>query len=239
MSAVIVAIHQPNFMPWLGYFHKLATADVFVLLDGVDFPKNSWLNRVRVDVNGSARWLTCPVSRASVHRPIVDAVIPDAARDWADKACATLTHAYRRAAHFDAEWPWIEPLLRANTASIAELNQQAISTIAQRLGLDTRLVRQSRLADPAIAARRGSARLAAICTTVGGTAYLAGDGAGDYEDPAVYEKSGLGFRTVGFEHPVYDQGRAGAPFLAGLSIVDAILHLGAEGAAHLLRPHPA
>ena len=69
MSAVpgerIVAIHQPNFFPWLGYFDKIARANVFVILDSVQFPKKqgNWMNRVRVLVHGKPHWLTVPVDR--------------------------------------------------------------------------------------------------------------------------------------------------------------------------------
>ncbi len=62
---VVVAIHQPNFLPWLGYFDKVAKSDVFVFLDSVQAPKTggSWLNRVRLAMNGEARWVTAPIDR--------------------------------------------------------------------------------------------------------------------------------------------------------------------------------
>ena len=62
----LVAIHQPNFLPWLGYFDKLARADVFILLDTVQFPKKagSWMNRARLLVGGEPSWITVPVVRS-------------------------------------------------------------------------------------------------------------------------------------------------------------------------------
>jgi hypothetical protein len=62
----VVAIHQPNFLPWLGFFDKLARADVFVLLNSVQFPRTSkgtWINRVKLLVGGEARWATVPIVR--------------------------------------------------------------------------------------------------------------------------------------------------------------------------------
>jgi len=62
----VVAIHQPNFLPWLGYFDKLARADTFVLLDSVQFPKRNgtWMNRVKLLVGGEPGWITVPIVRA-------------------------------------------------------------------------------------------------------------------------------------------------------------------------------
>ena len=64
---ILVAIHQPNFFPWLGYFDKIRRADFFILLDDVQYPKTgagSWSNRVKVMINGEGRWLTAPVDRS-------------------------------------------------------------------------------------------------------------------------------------------------------------------------------
>ena len=83
----LVAIHQPNFLPWLGYFDKLARADVFVLLDDAQFPKKggTWVNRARLLVSGRPDWVTVPVDR-SYHgtRTIIEMQIDDA-RPWRRK----------------------------------------------------------------------------------------------------------------------------------------------------------
>src|SRR3546814_3690829 len=76
---MIVAIHQPNYLPWLGYFHKIARADVFVFLDDVQFSKNGYTNRVRILGDGAARWLTIP---AAVHLGDPIGAVRPARPDW-------------------------------------------------------------------------------------------------------------------------------------------------------------
>ena len=105
------------------------------------------------------------------------------------------------------------------------------------LGLGATFVRQSDLREPEVFEARGSARLAAICRAVGADVYLAGDGADDYEDPAIYAERGVELRRLGFDHPKYAQGR-GSTFVPGLSILDALLHLGRADTARLLAPPP-
>ena len=93
----LVAIHQPNFLPWLGYFDKLARADVFVLLDDAQFPKKggTWVNRARLLVSGRPDWVTVPVDR-SYHgtRTIIEMQIDDA-RPWRRKLIGRSSRATR------------------------------------------------------------------------------------------------------------------------------------------------
>src|SRR4029078_5615477 len=79
----LVAIHQPNFFPWLGYFDKIRQSDIFIFLDAVDYRPpgegrmGSWVNRVRLAIDGEARWVTCPVRRLAMGTPILAAQIDD------------------------------------------------------------------------------------------------------------------------------------------------------------------
>lgn len=222
---MIVAIHQPNFFPWLGYFRKIARADTFVFLDGVAFSKGSWTNRVRMLVAGEARWVTCPIFH-ELGQPIHDVRIEDS-QPWRKKLCKTFDANYRKAPHFAAVMAWVEPMIHRPCGMLAEYNRANIRQIASQLGLQTRFAVQSELSAPAIAEATGSERLVAICRELGGRTYLAGDGADGYEDAAAYEAGDIRTVKMGFRLSSYPQVGTKV-FVGGLSILDAIFNLGLD-----------
>lgn len=207
---MLVACHQPNFLPWLGFFDKLAQSDRFVLLDDVQFPRTSrgtYTNRVQLMIGGKPAWLTAPVVREGVQR--IREVRIDDRQPWRRKALRTIEQEYARAPRFSETMPLVRELLEHDTDRIAELNEHAI----RRLAPDHahKLVRQSDLGDVGGAATE---LLINLVRAAGGDAYLSGDGADGYQEEPRYAAAGLGFRLQGFVHP-----DTGAP--PGLSIVDA------------------
>jgi hypothetical protein len=214
----LVAIHQPNFFPWLGYFDKIARADVFVFLDGVGFPRGSWVNRVRLNIQGEARWITCPVKRATLAGQIAGVEIDDT-KDWRTKLLKTLDANYRRAPNFDFAMRLVEPLVRNSESELAAFNINAITTIAGALGIVTRFLRQSDLNVSGAA----SEMLVSVVQAAGGTAYLMGGGASGYHDNAAFAEAGVGVQAQAFHALPY-----GPPehFLPGLSVIDYLMYDG-------------
>lgn len=224
----VVAIHQPNYLPWLGYFGKIAEADVLVFLDDVQFSKNSYINRTRVLGAGKARWLTVPVS---VHLGDPINRVRPARPDWPARHLDTLFNFYRGAPAFRAVWPRVEELYGAlPRADIAASNRFLIENIARELGLACRFRESSEVE---VGGALGDDRLVALTATVApGGCYLSGRGGADYQSPDKFAAAGLKFRYVDFTHPVYDQG--GQEFTPGLSVMDAVFRLGWAAAAELL-----
>ena len=228
----LVAIHQPNFFPWLGYFDKLARADVFVLLDHVQFQKKggNWANRVQLLTGGDrAGWVTAPVNR-SYHgtRPIRDVTIDDT-RPWREKLLKTIVANYARAAHFDEAFPVVEELIGHPSRRLAELNENAIRRLAGEIGLPARPIVLSSSLEPA---GSGTDLLIELVRAVDGDAYLSGGGAEGYLMPGKFAAAGVELRMQDFDHPIYQQGKG--EFVAGLSVIDPLLHLGPEGTRHLV-----
>jgi len=219
----LVAIHQPNFLPWLGFFDKIARADVFVLLDSVQFPKKggTWTNRVRILVNGEPTWLTVPIDRA-YHgtRTIREMRLRDDDGRWRETALKTLRSAYGRAPYFDAVAPELAPLLLDPTAELAVYNERAIRRLCELLGLRTPLVRSSELA----AEGSGTNLLVALVRASGGDAYLAGGGAASYQEDEKFAAAGIELRFQAYAPPAYAQGTD--QHVPGLSAVDALMRVG-------------
>jgi hypothetical protein len=217
----VVAIHQPNFFPWLGYFDKIRRADTFIFLDAVDYPRSgsggmgSWTNRVRLNIQGEARWVTCPLKRVDLGTPI-SAVMIDDGQPWRAKLLRTLEANYRRAPRYIATMALIEPLIRNSESNLAAFNIAAIKAIAAVLGLETQFVVQSSLA----AEGKATELLTSLVHAVGGGTYLAGGGASGYQEDDTFALRGLELIYQGFVPHAYGDPKR---FIAGLSVIDYLM----------------
>jgi hypothetical protein len=225
---MIVAIHQPNYAPWLGYFAKMARADVFVFLDDVQYSKNSYINRVQIDLSGKPRWLTVPVSYR-----FGDAInaVRAAEADWPASHLDTLRTAYADAAAFAELWPWLKALYdRLPLGDLAVVNAHLIAALADKLGIRCRLLKSS---DIPTGGAAGDDRLIAIVKAAGGMTYLSGKGGAGYQDPAKFAAAGIALTYSEFTPQPYEQGHQ--EFLPGLSVFDALFRLGAQRTASLVK----
>jgi hypothetical protein len=231
-SAGQVAIHQPNFFPWLGYFDKIARSDAFVCLDHVQLPKSgsgTWINRVKLLISGEGRWLTAPVRKGHGLQSILDAEFDDA--PWRRKAISTIQSSYRKAPHFAEAMEIIEPLVANPESRVAEYNFASTVAIAEALGIDTaKIVRSSALAVEGAS----NELLIALTRAAGGDTYLCGGGAGGYQQDEAFAAAGVTLTYQNFAHPTYPQHGGAGEFLPGLSVIDALMNLGVDGTRSLL-----
>ena len=224
----VVAIQQPNYMPWLGYFYKIAAADVFVFLDDVQFSKNSYINRAKILGNGESRWLSVAVS---VHLGDAICAVRPTREDWSDAHLDTLRTFYGNAEAFDAVWPRVQEIYRSALGkNIAAINRALVEDLAGEMGLACRFVASSEIET---GTATGDDRLVAIMSVLapGGT-YLSGKGGSNYQEPRKFANAGITLRYSDFRPPTYDQG--GSDFVPGLSVLDAVFRMGWRGAADLL-----
>jgi hypothetical protein len=229
---VIVSAHQPNFFPWLGFFDKLARADVLVLLDDVQFPRSGagvWTNRVGILVGGERRWLTVPVERAGRGYQQINEVRIDDAQPWRRKLLRTLEQNYAKAPAFDEAFTFVRSLFETEAQLLAKFNELALRAIARKLGLDEGRIR---LSSEVGADGQGTDLLIALTRALGGSTYLSGDGAGGYQEDDRFRAAGVELRFQKFQQSVYPQ--RSTEFVGGLSVLDALLHCGFEGTQALL-----
>jgi hypothetical protein len=233
-GVTLVAIHQPNFFPWLGFFDKLARADRFVVLDNVQYARSgsgNWGNRVKLLVAGEARWVTAPVDRSTSGLQAIRDMHFDSSGLWREKMLRTIDSNYRRAAHYAEARALLEPLILHPENKLADYNLNMIRRISEALGLDTgKILLASKLGG--IGA--GTDLLISLTKAAEGNAYLAGGGAGGYQEDALFQDAGLELRYQAFEHPVYPQHGSGDAFIPGLSVIDALMNVGVDGVRRLL-----
>lgn len=220
----IVAIHQPNFFPWLGYFDKIARSDVFIFLDHVQLQKTggTWSNRVKLLQGGEARWVTAPILR-KFHGVLAIRDMEFRLDDiWREKFIKSLIANYARTPHFRAVLNFLEPLILNPERNIARYNGTVIKSIAQHLGFTGDKFRWS---SDVRGEGQASEMLVSLTRIVGGDAYMCGGGATGYQEDAAFSAAGIGLIYQNFEHPVYPQIGA-KEFAPGLSIIDALMNIG-------------
>ena len=230
---MIVAVHQPHFLPWLGYLDRMRSADLFIILDHVQFERRNYQNRTRIRMNDEAQWLTVPVVQQSQKEIITDKRIDNVTdpRGWGAKQFQTLKHAYRQSPHFKDYAIELQALLEHRWDKLADLDQATLDFLRDALDIRTPLVTSSSLA-PASAK---SELILELCKAVGADTYLAGmGGSRAYLDREKFQGEGVTIAWQEFKHPEYPQCGA-APFIKGLSAVDMLFNCGAEQGRELMK----
>jgi hypothetical protein len=225
-----VAIHQPNYWPWLGYFHKMAICDIFVLLDDVQLSRGkSFTSRVKIKTSSGPAWLTVPVQGKSESLNITEARIVADAR-WRKKHWKTIDVNYCKAPYFSEIAPRIEALYAGDVQSLFELNRSSIEIAKDLLGIKTRLAVSSELN----VAGGGTEKLVETVASLNGNVYVTGEGAGSarYLEDSAFGARGITIQKQGFMHPVYSQ--LWGEFIPNLSILDLLFSAGPQSLAVLM-----
>ena len=227
---MIIAVHQPQYLPWLGYFHKIDQADHFVLLDNVQFKKNEWQNRNKIKTAQGWQWLTVPVMFK--HPQLINEVLINNKVNWQHKQKQAIISNYQKAAFYGIMKNFFEDTVSASWDNISQLNIETVKKLVSILGVETPLYVASELGefpqDP-------DERLIAITRHFGADTYLAGVGGRDYMDLEKYEKHDINVIFQEFKHPVYNQ--LFGEFLPFMSVIDLIFNHG-DGSLNILRGNP-
>lgn len=227
----ILSIHQPNYIPWLGYFYKIAKSDVFVYLDSVQYPRGqSFSARNQVKTPNGPTWLTVPVSIPDGQKGKASFLEVEFATDkWRKKHLRTLQMSYAKAPFYVEIGELIEPVI-TNETSFVELNIALIDRICDYLGIDTKKIRLSNLTDKY---GEKTQLIIDICKAIGADTYLSGTGGGkEYNDEELLNQHGIKLIYSDFKHPEYEQ--LWSDFESNLSIIDLLMNHGKDSRKILL-----
>lgn len=223
---MILTLHQPQYLPWLGYFDKVRSADLFVVLDKPQFEKNDWQNRNRIKGAQGPQWLTVPVLSKGRSRQSVGEVEINGREDWARKHWASLELNYRKAPYWGDYAPRLKPLYERPWTRLAELNLALFAALAEALEVRTPVQVESRIGSEG----QATERLIDLCRRTGADAYLAGAGGADYMDVELFRKAGIRLLTQRYRHPEYRQQHPKAGFVPYMSAVDLLFNEGPAAA---------
>ena len=217
----VVAIHQPQYLPWVPYLDKADQADVFVYLDNVRYDPRGVQNRNQIKTPQGAMWLTVPVAGGR-DQLIGDLVIAEAG--WQPKHVRSIALNYAKAPHVAQFGDGLRPILQRSWTRLAELNIAVTEWMFEMMGIRCKRFRASELS----VAGEKEDRIISICKAVGGTAYLSGAGAAAYQSEESFRANGLELRYQQYAAGEYSQCWPKAGFVPGLSALDLILNAGAD-----------
>jgi len=230
-----IAILQPVYLPWLGYFEQMAYADHFVFYDEVQNTRQDWRNRNRILTKDGPFWLTVPVRKTGLATPINQVGI-DNSKHWKKKHLRAIYYNYKDRAHFMPLYGAIEALLSNDWIKLCDLDVALIECLCEHLAIDTEISRASDvLKDPDLYERaaKGTAecrnysrnwRLIEICRHHGASHFYEGAKGADFIDTDLFRRHGIEVVFQEYCHPVYPQRHPG--FLSHLSVLDLIMNTG-------------
>lgn len=228
---MIVAIHQPQYLPWIGYFDKMLKSDTFCYLDNVQFKKNEWQNRNRIKTSQGWQWLTVPVEYRFPQK--INEVRVNNTTGWGKKHLQALISNYSKAPFFKEHFSFFEQAYARDWEFISELNIFLIEYIREKLGLGdkpTVLASHLKLSDDP------TGRLIDICKILSADTYLAGRDGAKYMDLERFKDSGIKVITQDFHHPSYPQ--LFGDFGPQLSVIDLLFNCGSQSRQKIIESNP-
>ena len=228
---MIAAIHQPQYLPWLGYFDKLDKADMFCYLDNVQYKKNDWQNRNKIKTANGWQWLTTPVYHRFPEN--INEVIINNTVSWQRKHLQALITNYKKAPFFNDYIDLLSAVYDKEWEQLSELNIELTERIRMALHIDSvKTISASSLKlseDP-------TDRLIDICTSLGCDTYLSGVDGAKYMDLSRFKDKRIKVVFQDFVHPLYPQ--VFGDFVSHLSILDLLFNCGPSSMTKIREVNP-
>jgi len=221
-TETIVSIHQPNFLPWLGYFDKIARSDIFIALDDVQLVRGkSYTCRAKILSQGNELWLSVPVLDKSEKILIKDSRL-DNKQNWKKKHLKTIYLSYKKSPYFEEIYEHIKGIYNFNSDLLVDYNLKFIKDTCSLLGLNKIFINSS---DITSIDAYGLQKIIELIKSVGGTKYISGTGAGSrrYIDEEVFNKEQIELIWQPELEYVYPQNNT-TQFVKNLSIIDVLFN---------------
>ena len=229
---MIITIHQPEHLPWLGLFNKIAKADLFVILDSVQYEKNYFQNRNRIMGTNGVQWISIPISNkghmdGSIATTLI-ATDPKNAK-WKEKYLQTIKMSYGKYPFFSDVFPVLEEAMKTETDLFCEINISIIKAFCRELDIDVNYIRSSELNVQGLK----SDLILDICKAAKADVYIAGPSGRDYLDMPSFKKEGITVVFNDYHHPSYPQKKS-EEFVSHLSALDLFMNVGFEEAKRII-----
>jgi hypothetical protein len=221
----IISIHQPNYIPWAGFFYKILKSDVFVLLDNVQFSRRSFTHRNRVKgSSGNIIWLTVPVLKKGKFYQKINEVRINRTEKWEKKHMGTLQMNYANSPFFHYYREDLQKIYSEKWERLVDLNLELLRYVMERLGIKRELCLSSELKVKG----EKTDLLVSIMKELEGEVYLSGSGARNYVEEKLFEEENI--KLVYYQYGSFVYPQLWGTFIPNLSILDLLFNCGKESA---------
>jgi len=211
---MIISIHQPAYLPWLGYFDKIIKSDIFIYLDTVQLEKNSYSYRNKIKTPQGSAWLTIPLKmKGHTNRAIKDVLI-DNSQQWKKKHLKNIFFNYKKATFFDELYPKIEELYKQDFDLFSDLAYEHLLFWLKELNIKTKIIKSS---DLNIDSKKSDLILD-LCQHHNADKYISGALGKDYLNENHFKEKNIKIEYQDYQHPAYQQ--LNGDFLSHMGIVD-------------------
>lgn len=199
---MIVSINQPAYLPWLGYFDRIIKSDIHVVLDHVQFEKNSMVNRNKIRTHQGNTMLTVPVlTKGKFQDLAINTLEIDMRQPWRKKHFKAIQQNYCKAPYFDRYAPFLDKLYKQDWNLLLPLIKELNEFVFNDLGINTKIVYSSEIG---IEGEKSDLVLN-ICTSLGTKTYISGPFGRDYLDQDAFDRAGIALQFHDYNHPEYTQ----------------------------------
>jgi hypothetical protein len=221
---MILSCHQPQYLPWLGYFDKVIRSDVFVFLDQVQYKEREFQNRNRIRTKDGWMWLTVPVMSKGLGRQKISEVRIDNTLPWARKHLASLQACYGQALFFKEHDSFFEDLYSRRWDRLIDLNIEVINYLLREFKIGTKIYNESAVGS----SQSSTGRIIELCQKLQADTYLSGQGGKDYLEEEKFSVAGIKLVYQEFNHPRYRQvySATAADFIPNLAALDLLFNEG-------------
>ncbi|MEA5567718.1 WbqC family protein [Anabaena sp. UHCC 0399] len=217
-------IHQPQYFPYLGFFHKLNQGDIFVAMDTVQFERRGLQHRNKIKTSQGSQWITVPVCHRAREEEFINTMEINSEFPWSRKHWNAIVTNYARAPYFAQYSSGLEKIFQQEWVNLCELNMAMMRWVMEILEINKPIVYMSALGVEG----NKSELLINICQAIGANAYLSGIGGRQYMDMAEFTTAGIDVFWQEFSYPTYTQMFPELDFAPNLSILDTLFCCGSD-----------
>ena len=219
---MVISAHQPNYLPYLGFFDKMNRSDIFIIHDDVQFNRRDFQNRNKIRIHDGWKWLTVPVLKCEIDAHINEILINNNQIKnkpmWSDMHLRDIHANYKNSPFFKSYKDDLDRIYKQNYTYLSDLNFSIIEFLTECFDISVEFVRASNLEFNTTSTQK----LVDMVKELGGTTYLSGEGGNNYLDTSLF--GDIQVELQNFNHPIYAQRYDG--FIPNMSAIDALFNVG-------------